>query len=311
MKIKFNKLMVICLSAILFSSLFISCTSTPETTVPAMTILTDQLGRAVKLASNPQRIISLAPANTEILFALGLGDRVIGVTTYCNYPPEAMEKPKIGDFSAPNLEEVVAMAPDLILASNLHKDKVIPQFEAKGLPIFALSPGTTDEILEAISMVGKITGKDKAAADLVKNMQNRIKTVTDKTSKLPEVQKPRVFYVVWHDPLMTAGSETFIDELIYKTGGINIANDLTDFADISLEAVIAANPEVMVAGVGMGEGEDLPLQFIAKDQRLQDTEARKNNRIYSINMDIIGRPGPRIVDALEQLARIIHPELFK
>ena len=210
MKIKFNKLMVICLSAILFSSLFISCTSTPETTVPAMTILTDQLGRAVKLASNPQRIISLAPANTEILFALGLGDRVIGVTTYCNYPPEAMEKPKIGDFSAPNLEEVVAMAPDLILASNLHKDKVIPQFEAKGLPIFALSPGTTDEILEAISMVGKITGKDKAAADLVKNMQNRIKTVTNKTSKLPEVQKPRVFYVVWHDPLMTAGSETFI-----------------------------------------------------------------------------------------------------
>lgn len=311
MKITLNKLVTICLIAILFSSLLISCTSKPETTMPGTTILTDQLGRVVKLASNPQRIISLAPANTEILFALGLGDRVVGVTTYCNYPPEAKEKPKVGDFSAPNLEEVVAMAPDLILAANLHKDKVIPQFEAKGLPIFALSPGTIDGVLEAISMVGKITGKDKAAADLVKNMQSRIKAVTDKTGKLPEVQKPRVFYAVWHDPLMTAGSETFIDEIIYKAGGINIAHNLTDYADISLEMVITSNPEVMVAGVGMGEGEDLPLQFITKEARLQDTEARKNSRIYSINMDIIGRPGPRIIDALEQFAHIIHPELFK
>jgi iron complex transport system substrate-binding protein len=274
-------------------------------------MFTDQLGRAVTLVSNPQRIVSIAPSNTEILFALGLGERIVGVTKFCNYPPEATEKPEVGDFNSPNIEEVVAMAPDLILAANIHKDKVIPQLEAKGLTVFALSPKTVDEVLEAITLIGKITGKDKAAADLVKNMRSRIKAVTDKTGKLSEVQKPRVFYAVWHDPLMTAGSETFIDELIYKAGGINIAHDLKDYADISLETVIVANPEVMVAGVGMGEGEDLPLQFITKEERLQDTEARQNNRIYSINTDLVGRPGPRIVDALEEFARIIHPELFK
>jgi iron complex transport system substrate-binding protein len=260
---------------------------------------------------NPQRIVSLAPANTEILFALGLGERIVGVTRFCNYPPEALEKPKIGDFDAPNIEEVVAAAPDLILAANIHKDKVIPQLEAKGLTVVALSPGTVAEVLEAITLVGKITGKDQAAADLVKDMQNRIKAVTDKTGQLSEAQKPRVFYAVWHDPLMTAGSGTFIDELIYQAGGSNIGHDLKDYADISLEAVIAANPQVMVAGVGMGEGADLPLKFIAEEARLQDTEARQNNRIYSIDNDIIGRPGPRIVDALEEFARIIHPELFK
>jgi len=311
MKITLNKLVLICLATIFFSSLLISCTSPTETTTASSTILTDQLGRTVTLASNPQRIVSLAPANTEILFALGLGERIVGVTTYCNYPPEALEKPKVGDFSSPSIEEVVAMAPDLILAANLHKDKVIPQFEAKGLTVYALSPATLDEVLEAITLIGKITGKDKAAADLVKDMQSRIKAVTDKTGTLSEVQKPSVFYAVWHDPLMTAGSGTFIDELIYKAGGINIAHDLKEYAVISLEAVIAANPQVIVAGVGMGEGKDLPLQFITEEERLQDTEARQNNRIYSINMDIIGRPGPRIVDALEQFARIIHPELFK
>lgn len=311
MKITLKKLGVICLAAMLFSSLLVSCASTIETTTPSSTTFTDQLGRVVTLASIPQRIVSIAPSNTEILFALGLEERIVGVTTFCNYPPEATEKPKVGDFSAPNIEEVVAMAPDLILAANLHKDKVIPQFEAKGMTVVALSPGTVDEVLEAITLVGKITGKDKAAADLVKNMRSRIKAVTDKTSRLSEVQKPRVFYAVWHDPLMTAGSGTFIDELIYKAGGINIAHELKDYADIGLEAVIAANPQVMVAGVGMGEGEDLPLQFIAKEERLLDTEARKNNRIYSINMDLIGRPGPRIVDALEEFARIIHPELFE
>ncbi len=205
----------------------------------------------------------------------------------------------------------MAAAPDLILAANIHKDKVIPQLEAKGLTVVALSPETIDEVLDAITLVGKITGKDQAAADLVKNMQSRIKAVTDKTSRFTAAQVPRVFYAVWHDPLMTAGSGTFIDELIYKAGGANIAHDLKDYADISLEAVVAANPQVMVAGVGMGEGEDLPLQFIKEEARLKDTEARQNNRIYSINNDLIGRPGPRIVDALEEFARMLHPELFK
>jgi iron complex transport system substrate-binding protein len=309
-KITLKYAVIFCLAAVVFSSLLVSCTTAPAATTPAELTVTDQLGRVVTVPANPQRIISIAPSNTEILFALGLGDRVVGVTTYCDYPPEALDKPKIGDFSAPSIEEIVAAAPDLILAANIHKDVVVPRLEDRGLTVVALSPDTVDAVLEAITLVGKVTGKDKEAANLVKSMEDRIKAVTDKTDALAEAEKPRIFYVVWHDPLMTAGSGTFMDELIYKAGGTNIAHDLDGYPDIDLETVIASDPQVIVAGVGMGEGQDLPLQFLMEEDRLKNTEARRNNRIYPMDMDIIGRPGPRLVDALEQFARFLHPALF-
>jgi len=302
--------LIICLAVLILSGLVVSCASTPPSASPAGITVTDQLGRTVTVPPNPQRIISIAPSNTEILFALGLGDRVIGVTTYCNYPPEALDKPRIGDFSTPNLEEIVAAEPDLILAANIHKDVGVPLFESRGLTVVALSPDTVNEVLDAIRLVGKVTGTEDRAQSLVAGMQARIDAVTDKTAQLPDSEKPRVFYTVWHDPLMTAGSGTFMDELIYLAGGINIAHDLSGYPDIGLETVIAADPQVMVAGVGMGEGEDLSLIFLTDEDRLEDTAARRNGRIYAIDMDIIGRPGPRLVDALEQFARFLHPQLF-
>jgi iron complex transport system substrate-binding protein len=269
------------------------------------------LGRAVKLDKIPQRIISLAPSNTEILFALGLAERVVAVTDYCNYPPEAKDKPSIGGFSTPNIEKVVALSPDLVLATSIHQKQVIPNLEQRGITVFALAPKTLDEVLEAITLAGKITGEEKEASKLVARMQTRIKAVTDKTSSLPEVQNPKVLYITWHDPLKTAGAETLHDELIRKAGGTNVARNLTGYAGITLEAVIDANPEVMIAGVGMGTGADAPLQFALTEPRLRNTDARLHNRIYAIDVDLAGRAGPRIVDALEQFAHYIHPELFK
>jgi iron complex transport system substrate-binding protein len=239
-----------------------------------------------------------------------LGGRVVGVTDYCNYPPEAQGKPSVGGFSTPNIEEVVALSPDLILATSIHEKRIIPQLEGRGMTVFALNPTTLDEVLESITLVGEITGKNEEASQLVAEMRNRIKAVTDRTSALAETEKPRVFYVTWHDPLKTAGSGTRHDELIAKAGGINIAQELPGYADISLEAVIQANPEVIIAGVGMGSGEDLPLEFVKTEPRLGDVDARINNRVYSIDVDLAGRPGPRIVDALEQFAEFMHPELF-
>jgi iron complex transport system substrate-binding protein len=273
--------------------------------------VTDQLGRLVKLEGIPQRIVSLAPSNTEILFALGLADQVVGVTDYCNYPPEVKEKPSIGGFSTPSIEKIVTLSPDLILAASIHQNQVIPRLEARGMTVVALAPKTLSEVLDAITLVGEITHKEEEASQLVAGMRSRIKAVTDKTGNLPEAQKPRVFYVTWHDPLMTAGSGTLHDELIRTGGGINIAGDLSGYPSISLEAVIAANPEVIVAGVGMGTGADAPLQFAMTEPRLRDTDARLNNQVYGIDVDIVGRPGPRIADALEQFAKFIHPELFK
>jgi len=294
----------------LFSSLLISCDSTPSATTPSGITVTDQLGRTVTVAPDPQRIISIAPSNTEILFALGLADRIVGVTSYCNFPPEALDKPRIGDFATPNIEEIVAAAPDLILAASIHESTVVPQLESRGLTVVALSPDNLAEVLEAITLTGKITGKDAEAAAVVSGMEDRIKAVTDKTGSLSEAKKPRVFYVVWHDPLMTAGANTFTDELICQAGGTNIAHELEGYPDIGLETVIAADPQVMVAGVGMGEGQDLPLLFLTEEDRLKDTSARRDNRIYAINMDIIGRASPRLVEALDEFARILHPSLF-
>jgi len=239
-----------------------------------------------------------------------LGDKVVGVTEYCDYPPEAQEKPKIGGFSTPNIEKVVALSPDLILATQRHETEIIPALEGKGLTVFALDPKTFDEILEAITLIGEITGKEEAASQLVSEMSNRIKAVTDKTDNIPEAQRPRVFYVTWHDPLKTAGGDTWHEELIVKAGGINIAHDLTGYAAISLEAVIDANPQVIITGAGMGTGTDLPLQFALTEPRLRGVDARINNRVYAILDDLSSRPGPRIVDGLEQFAKAIHPELF-
>jgi len=142
-------------------------------------------------------------------------------------------------------------------------------------------------------------------------MQNRIKAVTDKTGGLPEAERPRVFYITWHDPLKTSGAETRHNELIRMAGGTNTARDLTGYAAISLEAVIEANPQVIIAGVGMGSGKDLSFQYVRTEPRLRNVDARRNNRVYKIDTNLCSRPGPRIVDALEKFAEFIHPELFK
>jgi iron complex transport system substrate-binding protein len=302
---------IILLMAVL-SGLPVSCTSPAESTPPAPLTITDQLGRTVTLkTATPRRIVSLAPSHTETIYALGIADRLAAVTDYCNYPPEAKEKPSIGGFSTPNIEEIVAMEPDLILATGIHEDKVILQLESKGLTVVAVNPMTIDDVIESITLVGKVTGAAEQAADLLDDMQKRIKAVTDKTAGLNDDEKPRVLFVVWHDPLMAAGSATLHDELIRMAGGINIAGDLEDYADISLEAVLTANPQVIIAGIGMGSGEDLPFQYLNTEPRLEDTDARRDNSIYPINQDLVGRPGPRVVKALEQFAEFIHPELFR
>ena len=272
--------------------------------------VTDQMGRQVSIEKIPQRIISLTPSNTEILFALGLADRVVAVSDYSDYPPEAKEKPSIGGHT-PSLEEIIALSPDLILATDIHKEEVIPRLEELGLTVLALVPKTVDGVLDAITLVGEVTRQKEEASMLVAEMQNRIRAVTDKTDGLPEGQRPKVFFAVWHDPLMAPGSGTFQDDLIDKAGGTNIARNLTGWVTISLEAVIAANPEVMIAGVGEVNAEDVILQFIRTEPRLRNTDARRNNRVYGVDTDLVSRPGPRIVDGLEQLARMIHPELFE
>jgi iron complex transport system substrate-binding protein len=269
------------------------------------------LGRKVTIDKIPKRIVSLAPSNTEVLFALGLDDRIVGVTEYCNYPEAAKTKAKVGGFSTVDIEKVVSLEPDLVLATHIHAKTVIPALEKLGLTVAALTPSSLDEVLSSITLVGEVTGQDEQASQLVNNLRTRIENVTDKTRHLSTVQRPRVLYITWHDPLMTAGAGTLADSVIANAGGENIAHDISGDKTIALETVIYRNPQVIIASVGMGAGEDLPWQYVRTEPRLKSTQALLNGRVYKIDGDLIHRPGPRIVEALEQMAQFIHPELFE
>ena len=301
--------LIVLLSLALFSS--IECNVPSSEKVKYSIEITDQSGRVVKLVKIPERIISLAPSNTEILYALNLEDTIVGVTEYCNYPPEAKAKPVIGGFSTPDLEKLIAASPDLVLATSMHQKKVIPRLQELGIPVLTLDPKSLDGILESISLVGTVTGKEKEASRVVAEMRTKIKSVTYKTDNLLLTQKPRVLFITWYNPFMAAGLGTIQDELIRKAGGVNIAQNLYGQASISLEAVVTANPEVIIAGVGMGTGGDAPLQFARTEPRLTNTDAVRHNRVYAIDVDLAGRSGPRITDALGQFAQFIQPEIFE
>jgi iron complex transport system substrate-binding protein len=307
-----NRYLKVFLPFLLSLAIFLSpaCSQKTETPTKAAIEVTDQLGRTIRLDTLPQRIISIAPANTEILYALGIENRIVAVTDYCNYPPEVKDKSSVGGFSTPNIEKIVALTPDLVLAAPIHEVQIIPQLEAKGINVLALTPTTIDEVLKAITLVGRVTGSEKKANDLVAGMQKQIKTVIDKTGSLSVEQRPSVLFIIWHDPLMASGLNTFHDELIKKAGGVNTVTD-EGYPSINLETVIQFDPAIILAGVGMGEGMDAPLKFAQEESRLRDITARKNNRVYGVDTDTSGRAGPRIVDALEKFARLIHPELFK
>ena len=261
----------------------------------------DDLGRLVAINGTPQRIISLAPSNTEILFALGLGEKVVGVTDYCDYPPEALEKEKVGAYDIPDIEKIVALTPDLILVGYGTSMDVINTMDGLGLTVFGIKSTDLDDVLNDIKTVGEITDKEVEAQALTSEMESRIQAVTDQTEELEE--RPRVFYIVWHDPLWTAGSETFIHELIEKGGGVNICENITGYSTISIEEVVARNPEVIITS-------EWSYDWAINATELASTNASQTGRIYTLDDDLVQRPGPRLVEGLEWFAHLIQPDIF-
>ncbi len=282
----------------------VTTTSTVTTTVEKLTII-DDLGREVTIEGTPSKIVSLAPSNTEILFALGLGDKVFGVTEYCNYPEEASAKEKVGGYSGVDIEKVVAINPDLILAEDLHKQEVIPALEQLGFTVIALVPHNLQEIMDSITLLGMITGTEAAASQIVDDISQKIKAITDVTDGLTEEDKVKVLYVIWHEPIMSVGTDTRIHELIEKAGGINIAEVAGEgYPTLALEEIISINPQVIIVN------DDMSLDAILDDERLSGVDAVVNGKVYTINADLTNRPTPRIVEGLEIIAEMIHPELF-
>lgn len=284
--------------------------ATPVSTTFPMTV-TDDLGRTITLDKVPQRIVSLAPSNTEILFDLGLGDKVVGDTTYDDYPAAALDKPHVGGYSDIDIEKVVNLAPDLILAEDIHKAEVIPALEKLGFKVYALVPHNLNEIMDSVTTIGRLTGTNKEAKPIVSDMQKRIQVIMDKTLNLTDAQKPSVLYVIWQDPLMSTGVDTPIYEMITNSGGKSIVQGQTGFPTISLESLIAADPQVVICNVDYSyAGGDAPLVFMQTEPRLKTIAAVISGKVYGINASLTNRPVPRIIDGFEWMAAMIHPELF-
>jgi ABC-type Fe3+-hydroxamate transport system, periplasmic component len=276
-----------------------------NTTAPARTV-TDDYGTAVTIAGTPERIVSLAPTNTEILFSLGLGDRVVGVTDYCNYPKEAATKPKIGGFSTVSVEKVAAQHPDLVVASEGNGVELVDHLRKLNMTVIVTNPKNVSGIVNDITLVGKAAGADDNASALVASLTARIQATETNASALPA--HPKVAHIIWNDPIYASGSGTFQDELIAMAGGTNAFAGKTGYATIGTEEFIAANPDILIvnSGTGMGGSEDSVAQYFENETRFAGISAIKNHRVYVIDSDTVDRAGPRVVDALEIIAADIR-----
>jgi len=260
---------------------------------------TDEIGRRIVVTARPERIVSLAPSVTETLFALELGGRIVGVTSFCDYPPEAKLKEKVGDTMRPSIESIVALKPDLVIASTASQlEQFVRNLDQVGIPVYVSNPQNMNGVLSSIDRIGELTDTTGRARELNEELRGRIRAVE---TRVAGAARPRVFLILGREPLITAGGGTFINDIIARAGGQSISsNEKADYPQYSLETVVAQRPEVIFIQDGERELPD----------RLQQTPAAREGRVYHFDDGVLLRPGPRIVDGLEQMAAKLHPELF-
>lgn len=274
--------------------------------------LTDGMGREVVLEKAPERIVSLSPSNTEVLYATGAGDLVVGNTEYCDYPEEANEVEKVGGFSAKTIsvEAIVALDPDLVFSNDSGHEPIIEALEGAGVPVYAVKASTFEDVYANLELIGLLTANEEAAAQVVEEMKSRIAAVEEKIVSVPEEERPTVFWEIWDEPLMTSGPRTFSAQMIEIAGGVNIFPDLTeDYPQISVEEVVSRNPDVIMGPDT--HGDKLIADQLAARPGWEDVTAVVENRIYLIDGNTSSRPGPRLADALEVIAASLYPDLFK
>lgn len=269
--------------------------------------VTDVLGTVVELSLPAKRIISLAPNITEILFALNLDSEIIGITDVCDFPEQVKEKYRIGRAIYPNVEEILSLKPDLILAVDGVTGSVgIQELLRLGLPVVTLRPRMINLLVEDIHLIGRLTNHEKEAKRLASGILRQVKEIEDKTRDLEPVS---VLYLIWHDPMMTVGPDTFIGEIITRAGGRMIGKDLgLGYFRLGMEAVLLFNPEVIIIGDEIGaKNIEVQRQYW---KRWSTIRAVRNNRIHFINADLVHRPGPRISEGMAVFAKLLHPEVF-
>ena len=279
-----------------------TASSSPSAAAAGPITVTDDSGAEVTLEQAATRIVSLAPANTEIAYAIGAGDKMVAGTSYDDYPEEAKSLPKVGDFANPNVEKIASYDPELVLASGGIQAKLRDKLEKLGMTVYVVDPKAYDEVIATIENVGKLAGVEDGAATVVDEMTAAREEVR---ASVADLSPATTFLEIYSKPLMTAGADTFIDDMIAIAGGENIgAQAGSGFPTFSTEVLAQDDPQVYIADSGsMSEPGD-----IEKRAGFAGLTAVKDGTVYVIEDSLIARPGPRLAEGLRQLAAMIHPE---
>lgn len=280
-------------------------TQNPQLTTETREV-TDEAGRRVRLPLKIERIVSLAPNLTEIVYAVGAGDRLVGRTKYCDYPPEVKNVRDVGDTMTPSIERIIAQKPQLVLVSTASQlEAFTKQLDQQQIAVYVTDPRSLDDVFRSITTLGDLLGTHDQAEKAVNDLRRRADAITASVSTTKPV---KVFYQVSDEPLYTIGRESYLTDLVRRAGGVSVTAEVpTAFPRFSDEAALAARPEAIILPTGGSMGTANSTVAAA----LKNSPAVLSNRVYKINEDHLQRPGPRLVDGLEELARTLHPEVFK
>ena len=301
---------------VLSVSLFILCTgaiaaqadSSSSPASPATRGVTDGYGRSVRVPVNPSRIVSLAPSLTETVYALGAESRLVGDTDYCDYPPDAQKKPKVGGVVNPNLEEIAALHPDLVLLSkegNLLE--TVRALDDLGIPNYATDAHSIAQIISSIQRLAAVLDVETAGKTLTNDLQQRLDALQSRLSGVPP---KRVLFVVWPEPLMSVGQKTFVADALRKAGAISVVDSNQDWPQVSLEEIARLQPDFLVFASSHTGAGDHDFEELANRPGWQILDAVRN-RHFAVVSEAIIRPSPRIVSVIEDLAHQLHPDVFQ
>jgi iron complex transport system substrate-binding protein len=297
------RLFVVMSIALLVLAAFSGCGQ--QSGKPQKITLIDDAGNHFTLAGPAEKVVSLAPANTEIIYAVGGGDKLVGVTTYCDYPAAAKKKEKVGDFTTPNVEKIVSLAPQVVFTTGGVQESFTKDLGKFNIKTFVVDPKSFSQMFSDMKKVGVILGLNEKSAQVVIGLEKRVDDVLAKVKGKP---RPKVFFEIWNQPLMTAGNGTFIDKMITMAGGSNIGRSAgPQFPQFSEEQLLRDDPGVYVAV----KGTQANPSDIAKRPGYSQLKAVRDGKVYIVEDNLFVRSGPRLVDGLVLLAKKLHPEVFK
>ena len=289
------------------ANMFAAQAGAAQSQPPAIRDLTDEIGRKVRVPQEVKRIVSLAPNLTEIVFAVGGGIRLVGDTDFCDYPPEAEQKPHIGGPVNPNLEQIAALKPDLVLASkSINRRETVEALDRIGLPVYVTDPHSVDGMIASVEHVGAVMGTEQAASRVAQDLRDRLAELQRRVGGAPARS---VFFVVWADPLISIGRDTFIADALRRAGGRSMIETGGEWPHISLEEVVHLQPDVLVFASAHGAETHREIDELRDRPGWKNLTAMQRDSVVVVS-DAINRPAPRLVDAIERLARALHPEAF-